>query len=252
MSYFGKNIRKIRSIKSLSQQEFGELFGLKRATLGAYEEERSEPKIETIINIAKHFSISIDDLLTRELTVNDIARFKEEFTTDVDLLKAETLKAVPYIGKESYETYPKRRTEADYISSLPQLILPLTSKRKYRAMEVEGLEMSEGAESFYPKDVVIGEHISKKNFKSIEDESLVIVVTEEDIIFRKYSASEKHLLLRANHVGIEDVHIDWNEVLEIWKVQHAYYHRLPKNASYSVEVQLQKLEEKINRMEAGK
>ena len=54
MSYFGKNIRKIRNVKKLSQQAFAELFELKRGTLGAYEEERSEPRIETIIKIANH------------------------------------------------------------------------------------------------------------------------------------------------------------------------------------------------------
>ena len=57
MSYFGKNIRKIRSLKSLSQQAFAELFDLKRGTLGAYEEGRSEPKLETLIKIANYFSI---------------------------------------------------------------------------------------------------------------------------------------------------------------------------------------------------
>ena len=46
MSFFGKNIKKIRSVKSLSQQAFADLFDLKRGTLGAYEEGRSEPKIE--------------------------------------------------------------------------------------------------------------------------------------------------------------------------------------------------------------
>ena len=49
MSFFGKNIRKIRTVKSLSQQSFAEMFELKRGTLGAYEEGRSEPKIDTII-----------------------------------------------------------------------------------------------------------------------------------------------------------------------------------------------------------
>ena len=69
MSYFGKNIRKIRSLKSLSQQAFAELFNLKRGTLGAYEEGRSEPKIETLIKIANYFSIPIDELLTTELII---------------------------------------------------------------------------------------------------------------------------------------------------------------------------------------
>ena len=60
MSFFGKNVKKIRGVKRLSQQAFADIFLLKRATLGAYEEGRSEPKIDTIIKVANHFSISID------------------------------------------------------------------------------------------------------------------------------------------------------------------------------------------------
>lgn len=73
--YFGKNIKKIRSIKKLSQLAFAELFGLKRSSIGSYEEERAEPKLEIIIKIAKHFNISVDSLVNREITVNELYNF---------------------------------------------------------------------------------------------------------------------------------------------------------------------------------
>lgn len=67
MSFFGKNIKKLRGINNLSQQEFGKLFDLSRASIGSYEEERADPKIEALINISKYFNLNIDDLLTKEL-----------------------------------------------------------------------------------------------------------------------------------------------------------------------------------------
>jgi len=73
--YFGKNIKKIRSIKKLSQAAFAELFGLKRSSIGAWEEGRAEPKLEIIIKIAKYFSISVDHLVNSEITVNELSRF---------------------------------------------------------------------------------------------------------------------------------------------------------------------------------
>ena len=76
MSFIGKNIKKIRSVKQLSQQQLSDILGVSRASVGSYEEGRAEPKIDTIIRLAKHFSISIDALLTREITVNDILHFK--------------------------------------------------------------------------------------------------------------------------------------------------------------------------------
>ncbi len=72
LSYIGENIKKIRQVKKISQAQFSILFNLARPSIGAYEEGRSEPKIETIIQIANYFRISIDVLLTRKLTVSEI------------------------------------------------------------------------------------------------------------------------------------------------------------------------------------
>ena len=76
MSFFGKNIRKIRIAKKMSQTEFANLFNLKRTALGSYEEGRAEAKIDTIIKIADYFKLSLDQLLRKELTINDIFHFK--------------------------------------------------------------------------------------------------------------------------------------------------------------------------------
>jgi len=77
MSYIGKNIRKIRMSKKLTQTEFADLFDLKRTAVGSYEEGRAEPKIDTLIKIADYFSLSLDQLLRKELTINEIFHFKE-------------------------------------------------------------------------------------------------------------------------------------------------------------------------------
>ena len=73
MSIFGNNIKKIRILRNMSQQEFGELFDISRGSIGSYEEDRAEPKIDTVIKIAAHFKLSIDILLTKEL-INKLNR----------------------------------------------------------------------------------------------------------------------------------------------------------------------------------
>ena len=72
MSLIGQNIRKIRSVKSLSQQGFADLFKITRASVGAYEEGRAEPKTDTSILIARHFKLTLDQLITKDLSVNNI------------------------------------------------------------------------------------------------------------------------------------------------------------------------------------
>ncbi len=78
MSYFGRNIKKIRIAKKMSQTFFAQLFNLKRTTIGAYEEGRAEPKIETAIKIADYFELTLEQLFRKELTVNEIFHFRQD------------------------------------------------------------------------------------------------------------------------------------------------------------------------------
>lgn len=70
-----RNIKKLRHFKNLNQSEFAALFELNRPSIGSYEEGRSEPKLATLIRIAQHFKLSLDELINTELTINQIARF---------------------------------------------------------------------------------------------------------------------------------------------------------------------------------
>jgi len=62
----------------MSQTHFAQLFDLKRTAIGAYEEGRAEPKIETAIRTAKHFDLTLDQILCSELTVNEIFHFRTD------------------------------------------------------------------------------------------------------------------------------------------------------------------------------
>ncbi|MGE8432861.1 helix-turn-helix domain-containing protein [Chryseobacterium joostei] len=72
MSFFGTNIKKIRQVKGLSQKAFADLLDLNRGVISSYEEERAEPKIETILKVASHFSLDLDKLLTETLETDQL------------------------------------------------------------------------------------------------------------------------------------------------------------------------------------
>lgn len=78
-SILSKNIKKLRLFKSLNQTQFAELFGIKRASIGAYEEGRAEPKLDTLLKISGYFKLTLDELIVKELTVNQIAKFDKAF-----------------------------------------------------------------------------------------------------------------------------------------------------------------------------
>jgi len=228
MSFFGKNIRKIRSLKSLSQQEFGELFDIKRATLGAYEEERSEPKIETIIKIANHFSIPIDDLLTRELTVNQIAKFKSDVTLSPDSIGRTDFTAVKCIAEPYLEEYTVSFDDQKFLNRLPQLFFPINPDKVFRALTVTSLEMTRHDKGYYPRDIVVGEFVPKSVYSKLTNGTLVFVVTKSQIIFRRLYILKREYILRADHKGIADIHIKLKDIQEMWRVRYVFFRRIPE------------------------
>ena len=74
-SIIAKNFKKLRLFKSLNQTEFADVFGITRSAVGSYEEGRAEPKLDTLMKVADHFKLQVDDLIRKELTVNQIAGF---------------------------------------------------------------------------------------------------------------------------------------------------------------------------------
>ena len=55
MSYAGKNFRYLRKLKGWTQDEFAARLEIKRSLLGAYEEERAEPKLEAMEIVCRIF-----------------------------------------------------------------------------------------------------------------------------------------------------------------------------------------------------
>ncbi|WP_299625177.1 helix-turn-helix domain-containing protein [uncultured Tenacibaculum sp.] len=228
MSFFGRNIKKIRGVKGLSQKSFAELFDLKRATLGAYEEGRSEPKIDTIIKIANYFSISIDSLLTSDLTVNELLRFKEDLILTVDNLEKETLAVIPYVSEQKITKYGKHYNNAKFIEDLPKLSLPVEEDKKLRAFTVTNLEMTDHDKGLYPKDVIIGEYIELDDIDSYGNGEVVIAVLEDEVIVRKIYFISDQVVLKAEHKNIEEKIFSKSVLKELWLAKYSFIRRLPE------------------------
>lgn len=241
MSFFGKNIRKIRSVRSLSQQSFAELFDLKRGTLGAYEEGRSEPKIETIIKIANHFSIPIGDLLTKELTVNKLLKFKSNLITDHDEMVREQFAVVPCVVQSNSSDYKLYFEKEEFIKNMPCLRLPVSKEVNYRGYTVDNLEMSNHDKGLFPKDVVIGEIIPKSRYKKLDNGILTVVLFQDQLVLRRLYITNDTVVLRADHKVVEDIKVNLKEVKELWRICYVFYHRIPETGDG--------LEEKLNLLE---
>ncbi|MCJ7933929.1 MAG: helix-turn-helix domain-containing protein [Chryseobacterium sp.] len=124
MSFFGTNIKKIRQVKGLSQKAFADLFDLNRGVISSYEEGRAEPKIETILKVASHFSLTLDKLLTETLQVNQLAG-----VSDIDQLLLFPELAIQST-KEAKESHSPNASMVQKIAASIDLVYEFTSENR--------------------------------------------------------------------------------------------------------------------------
>src|SRR3982751_3052431 len=68
MSIAGQNVKYLRKLRGWTQEEFANKLKIKRSLLGAYEEERAEPRIEVLEVVSSIFKATLDELLLKDLS----------------------------------------------------------------------------------------------------------------------------------------------------------------------------------------
>ena len=57
----------LRKLRGWTQEEFATKLQIKRSLLGAYEEERAEPRIDVLELVGELFKLTLDELLLKDL-----------------------------------------------------------------------------------------------------------------------------------------------------------------------------------------
>ena len=65
-NFFGLRLKELRVGNAISQRKLGEIFGVCNQTISFWESGSREPDMDTLIEIADYFDVSIDYLLGRE------------------------------------------------------------------------------------------------------------------------------------------------------------------------------------------
>lgn len=69
MTLIAKNIRWFRKQQQISQTEFASIFGITRASVGAYEEGRAEPKLELLSRFAKYYNVDLSSFIDKDMSL---------------------------------------------------------------------------------------------------------------------------------------------------------------------------------------
>ncbi len=99
----GKNIRKIREKKGLTQAELGKLLCITQSAIGQFENDKTSPKIETLEKIASALHISPADLLRDDPLFDDPGQQPLQLAENSDFPRA----IASYLKKWGFTiTYP--------------------------------------------------------------------------------------------------------------------------------------------------
>jgi transcriptional regulator with XRE-family HTH domain len=217
MSIISSNIKFLRKKKGLTQQQFADQVGIKRSLVGAYEEERAEPKYELLKTIASFFEISIDDFIKE--TINDKWAPAPKgnlriLSISVDKDDNENIELVPLKASAGYLN---GYADPEYVAQLPKFYLPMFKQGTYRAFEIKGDSML----PLVSGTIIIGEYM--ENWGDVKSgETYVIISKSEGVVYKRMGSkfrADKKLKLISDNPVYEPYEISGEDVLEIWKAK---------------------------------
>jgi transcriptional regulator with XRE-family HTH domain len=213
MNFACKNLRYLRKLRGWTQDEFATRLGIKRSLLGAYEEERAEPKFEVLEISSKLFKLSLDELLLTDLSDN--LKTNSYLEQRRNAKSSAEVALVHFVPVKAAAGYLAGYADPDFVDELNTFTLPMLAPGNYRAFEIVGDSMLPTPSG----SVVVGEKIEK-----IEDlknsGSYVVLSKNEGIVYKRIQKNNKQknkLTLISDNPIYEPYLVSQEDILEIWK-----------------------------------
>ena len=211
MSIAGKNLKYLRKLRGWTQEEFAAKIQIKRSLLGAYEEERAEPRIEVLETVGEIFKLTLDELLLTELGEtkgNYLAKRRAQ------KLAAGT-NEITFVPVKAAAGYLAGYSDPEYIDELNTFTLPMLSPGTYRAFEIVGDSMLPTPSG----SIIIGEMTG--NIEDVKsNQTYIIISRNEGIVYKRVMKSNRtknKLTLISDNPAYQPYNVDAENIIEIWK-----------------------------------
>ncbi len=223
MLKIGTNIKKIRTAKNLSQQAFADLFELTRGNISSYEESRAEPKLESVIKIANHFSIPLNKFVTEVLTVNEILQYNgDKLINDENHIVNLQLHEVPFISDTIYMRCSYKELKFDEFAAFPKLILPETSNHNLLALTFNNnIPHHQSLPGYQMHDVLVFEELTRENVHLCSGKT-GLYVNNFEIMIGQYLLSGTQIDLVLN--DFKKHSFAFKDERQFWKLFAVYQH----------------------------
>ncbi|MCW3117428.1 MAG: family transcriptional regulator [Chitinophagaceae bacterium] len=213
MSFANKNMKYLRKLRGWTQEEFAQKLRIKRSLIGAYEEERAEPRIDVLETVCDIFKLTLDEILRKDLNENKGNYLAKRRAQKLAGGRAD----IPFVPVKAAAGYLAGFADPEFIDELNTFTLPMLTGGDYRAFEIIG-------DSMLPTQsgsVIVCEKI--QNPDEVKSQNTYIVVSKnEGIVYKrilKSNRAKNKLTLVSDNPVYQPYNINTDDILEIWQSQ---------------------------------
>lgn len=214
MSIAGQNLKYLRKLRGWTQEEFATKLGIKRSLIGAYEEERADPRLDVLEILADIFKLSLDELLLKDLSNNEdnyLAKRRQQKMMTADR------NVIHFVPVKAAAGYLASYADTEFIDELNTFTLPMLAGGNYRAFEIIGDSMMPTPSG----SIIVGEKIENKT--DIKNSQAYIVVSRnEGIVYKrieKDGRSKNKLTLVSDNPQYQPYQVNAEDIMELWQAQ---------------------------------
>jgi len=215
MSFAGKNLRYLRKLRGWTQEEFATKLKIKRSLIGAYEEERAEPRLEVLENMCSIFKLSLDELLLKDLSEAKTGGSYLDKRRQMKMTAA--TQDIQFVPVKAAAGYLAGYADPEFIDELNTFTLPMLAPGQYRAFEIVGDSMLPTPSG----SVIVGEKVEA--IEELKANNTYIVVSKgEGIVYKRVMKNNRlknKLTLVSDNPVYEPYNVSTEDVIELWKAQ---------------------------------
>ncbi|MGY6647746.1 XRE family transcriptional regulator [Wenyingzhuangia sp. IMCC45574] len=218
MDFLASNISHLRKQKELSQSAFAAAMNVPRSRISSYEEGRSTPNIEFLIQLSDYFKIPIDILIRNNLTTEENVSFIQLrnkrilFPITIDSDDEDLIEIVPAKAQAGYlSSYD----DPEYIEQLKKIKLPFLPIGLHRAFPIQGdsmLPMKDGS-------FVVGKLV--EDIADVKSGRTYVIITLNDgIVYKRVENNlekDNTLKLISDNTAYHPYDLHISEVIELWE-----------------------------------
>src|SRR5882757_2986933 len=214
MSTAGQNLKYLRKLRGWTQEEFANRLNIKRSLIGAYEEERADPRLEVLEIVADIFKLSLDELLLKDLSNTGNSYLAKRRQQKMATAERNIIHFVPIKAAAGYMT---GYADSEFIDELNTFTLPMLSGGNYRAFEIIGDSMLPTPSG----SIIVGEKVDSMD--DVKNNNAYIVVSRnEGIVYKrivKNNRSKAKVSLVSDNPSYQPYQVNADDIVELWQAQ---------------------------------